>query len=100
MTETIRLMLKQLKDKQYRNLRTTSHDEPIIYPVEYFGFHFGGTERFTHCDGNVIPNYSRVITDGFDLTRARIVERMARESDAEKIAFGQTCLDEIMQAPL
>ena len=95
MTETIRLMMEQLKSKKYRELRTTSHDEPILYPVEYFGFHFGGSERFTHCEGNVIPNYGRVITDGFDATRARIVARMAAESDPEKRIFGQDCLNEI-----
>ena len=95
MTETVRLMLEQLKSKRYRELRTTSHDEPILYPVEYFGFHFGGTEIFTHDGGNVIPNYARVISDGFDATKERIVSRMNGEKDESKIAFGHAMLREI-----
>ena len=95
MTETIRLMLEQLKSKEYRKLRTTSHDEPIVYPVEYFGFHFGGVTRFEHCDGNVIPNYGRIMTDGFDATKAAIECRMAEETDAEKLTFGREMLREI-----
>lgn len=95
MTETVRLMLEQLKSKTYRALRTTSHDEPILYPVDCFGFHFGGTEHFPHFSGNVIPNYGRIITEGFDATKARINSRMSGESDPEKLAFGNEMLSEI-----
>jgi len=95
MTETIRLMLEQLKSKNYRKLRTTSHDEPILYPIEYFGFHFGGAERFGHSDGNVIPNYGRILTDGFDATKEAIKCRLAEERDEEKRAFGKAMLQEI-----
>ena len=85
MTDTIRLMLSQLKEKTYRSLRTTSADDPILYPVEYFGFHFGNTEKFGHSDGNIIPNYARVMTKGFDATREEIVASMKNAKTDEQI---------------
>ncbi len=95
MTDTIRLMLSQLKEKDYRALRTTAADDPILYPVEYFGFHFGVTEKFTHSDGNIIPNYARVIEKGFDATRSEIVASMKCAKTEEQIAYGNQMLEEI-----
>lgn len=95
MTETIRLMLSQLKARNYRALRTTTADDPILYPVEYFGFHFGTTEKFAHSDGNIIPNYGRVITKGLDATREEIAASMKKASRDEQIAYGKLMLSEI-----
>lgn len=95
MTETIRLMLAQLKNKSYRALRTTTAEEPILYPVEYFGFHFGITDKFQHSDGNIIPNYGRILQKGFDATRAEIEASMAHDKTEEQLAYGQKMLDEI-----
>ncbi|MBE6601131.1 MAG: pyruvate formate-lyase [Ruminococcaceae bacterium] len=95
MTDKIRLMLIQLKEKSYRALRTTTLDDPILYPVEYFGFHFGVTEKFLHSDGNIIPNYARVITRGLDATRREIAVSVAAEKSEEKRAFGEQMIAEI-----
>jgi len=95
MTDHIRSMLKQLEEKNYRSLRVTSKDEPILYPVDYFGFHFGSAEHFPHSAGNVIPNYGRVISEGFDQTRAGILARMESERDPERLAFGKEMVREI-----
>lgn len=88
-------MLSQLKEKDYRALRTTTADDPILYPVEYFGFHFGNTEKFAHSDGNIIPNYARVITKGFDATREEIVASMKNAKTEAQIAYGNQMLGEI-----
>ena len=95
MTDIICLMLSQLKEKNYRSLRTTTVDDPILYPVEYFGFHFGVTEKFPHSDGNIIPNYARVIAKGFDATREEIVTAMQCAKSEEQIAYGKRMLAEI-----
>ena len=95
MTELIQAMLTQLKSKAYRALRTTTADEPILYPVEYFGFHFGSPEPHDHSNGNVSPNFGRVITQGLDAVRDEIVSVRARATTKEQITFANDMLWEI-----
>lgn len=93
MTKKVEALLRQLKDKSYRQYRVREDRLPILYPVDFFGFHMGQKERFRSDDGgNVTPNYKRIITKGFDEIRRELTERIAIETDGEKQAYGKKML--------
>lgn len=95
MTDIIRSMLDQLKSKSYRKLRTTTMDKPILYPNEYFGFHFGSAEPHKGGPGNVVPNYGRVISRGFDGVRADIREALRSATTEDQIIYANAMLSEL-----
>lgn len=96
MTSTIEKMLDQLKDKRYRQYRIHSQSTPILYPLDFFGFHMGTAERLPQDDGgNLTPNYQKAITLGFDAIRRELVASIAAATDAERIAYGQSMLDSL-----
>ncbi len=95
MTEIVKQMLQDLKSKQYRSLRVLKEERPIVYPLDFFGFHFGKNEVQLHGkndSGNVTPNYERMMKKGFAGVRAELVDRIQSETDAEKLAFGNAML--------
>ena len=96
MTAIIQELLKQLKDKSYRALRTKDVEIPILYPVDYFGFHFGkNAEQLYRSGGNISPNFERIMTRGLNAIADEIRSTMASTNDDAKLAFGQSLLDEI-----
>ena len=98
MTEIVKRMLEDLKSKQYRSLRVLDEERPILYPIEYFGFHFGKNEVQRHGkndSGNVTPNYARMMEKGFARVRREIVDRINAETDAQKIDFGKRMLESL-----
>ncbi len=95
MTKTIELLLRQLKDKSYRRLRTLEREAPILYPVDYFGFHMGKNEKQISRGGNLTPNYARVIAKGFDGIRRELVAGIEQTTDPERVAYGQKMLAEL-----
>lgn len=95
MTDTVKRLLDQLKDKSYRTFRTGTDDLPGIFPVDYFGFHFATSEPCKGGMGNVTPDYQRIISRGFSAIRAEIVASIAKTSDVEKQKYGQLMLEQL-----
>ena len=95
MTTIVEQLFAQLKDKSYRAYRTCETEEPILYPVDYFGFHLGKNEKQTSKGGNLAPNYARVITMGFDGVRSELIGAMEKEAEPEKLAYGNLMLAEL-----
>ncbi|MBR7098464.1 MAG: pyruvate formate-lyase, partial [Clostridia bacterium] len=96
MTEIVKRMLEVLKSKEYRSLRVLDEERPIVYPLDYFGFHFGKNEEQLHRlndSGNVTPNYTRMMNKGFLQVQRELEERIAAERDEQKKAFGQQMLE-------
>ena len=94
-TEQIQALLQQLKDKEYRKLRHANKDGPLLFPVDFFGFHLGKPDKLVPKEGNVTPNYARVITQGFDALREELVTAIESTSDPHKIAYGQQMLADL-----
>ncbi|MBE6959680.1 MAG: pyruvate formate-lyase [Ruminococcaceae bacterium] len=95
MTKNIEALLQQLKDKDYRKLRSYDAEGPILYPIDFFGFHLGKPEKLIPKEGNVTPNYSRIITKGFDAIREELVVSIQKATDPDKIAYGKRMLADL-----
>ncbi len=96
MTNLVKAMLEQLKSKEYRKLRSSDPEaQPILYPVELFGFNMGYSERTEYQVGNVTLDYATVITEGFEATKSRILAAKAKHTAPEKLAFADKMLSEI-----
>ncbi|MBE6981561.1 MAG: pyruvate formate-lyase [Ruminococcaceae bacterium] len=94
MTKNVELLLRQLKDKSYRSLRTMEKEEPILYPVDYFGFHIGTNERLpSGGSGNLTPAYDRVIRMGFDGLRQELQRAIACTESYEEKAYGRKLME-------
>ena len=95
MTKHIEALLQQLKDKEYRKLRRSDVETPILYPVDFFGFHMGKAEKLIPMEGNVSPDYERIITKGFDALREELVASINSTTDLDKIAYGKRMLADL-----
>ncbi len=118
MTERIQNLYEQLKNKSYRsrrrnlseanfpkpqtmeeiteNLRNfVAMEEPYLLEDDTLGFHRSSWEKGRWSNGNVTPNYSPILTFGFDKIKADVTASMAKTEDAEKRAFGQAMTDNI-----
>lgn len=95
MTKHIEMLLQQLKDKEYRKLRSPDAEGPILYPLDYFGFHLGKPDKLIANEGNVTPDYERVITKGFDAIREELVASIDNATDPEKRAYGKRMLADL-----
>ena len=115
MTDRIKALFELLKSKEYKKerrhventdslnpegvddyaalfKRVLAEEHPIIHKNDRLGFHFSTDRKIHWLSGNVSPNYSRIITDGFDKT-AQTIERSIRScSDKERIAYGEQML--------
>lgn len=115
MTDRVKALFELLKSKEYKNgrrhventdslnpegvddyaalfKRVLAEEHPIIHKNDRLGFHFSTDRKISWLGGNVSPNYSRIITDGFDKT-AQTIERSIRScSDKERIAYGEQML--------
>lgn len=97
MTETVKKLLEQLKSKSYRAFRTGIDDLPAIFPVDYFGFHYGTPEPSAWGRGNVTPDYPRILSLGFSASREQLVSSIAGTSDAAKQEYGRSMLEQLDQ---
>ena len=120
MTDKIKSILEDIRAKEYRKQRITpdsnifpksiSQDEymlylkkvfdrdfPILYHNDDFGFNMGIAEVLpgARVGGNVIPNFGKIITEGFDGTIARIKSSMEKTDDPEKLKLGEQMLQSI-----
>lgn len=115
MTDRVKALFELLKSKEYKKgrrhventdslnpegvvdyaalfKRVLAEEHPIIHKNDRLGFHFSTDRKIHWLSGNVSPNYSRIITDGFDKT-AQTIERSIRScSDKERIAYGKQML--------
>lgn len=116
MTERVRLLLKDLKARQYRKKRMQMEpmdfegladeqvgflrrivalEKPLFYDNDSFGFNRYAAQKIKHLSGNVTPNYGRILAEGFDGCAERIGKAMKATNDPEKLKFGQDMLDTI-----
>lgn len=118
MTEKIKKMLEQLKNKKYKNLRKSGeiikldnkssiseyfdafrkladNGNYLIFEYDDFGFNRGIDSHIGGSMGNLTVNYERVITNGLDFVKKQIEDRIEKEHDEEKIRYGKTMLDYI-----
>ncbi len=96
MTELISKMLDQLRSKEYKKLRNEEHGKPILLPTDPFGFGFSWEERKKALfEGNLAPNYRKVISVGFFALRDEIEKRIASETDEKKLEFGRWMLSDL-----
>lgn len=115
MTDRIKALFELLKSKEYKKSRrhventdslnpegvddyaalfkrVLAEEHPIIHKNDRLGFHFSTDRKIHWLGGNVSPNYSRIITDGFDKTAQTIKRSIRSCSDKERIAYGEQML--------
>ena len=92
MTENVRALLEQLKSKEYRSYRTKDVEEPIVYPLDCFGWNFGTNFDSVWGSGNVTANYPRIMKIGFYAVRDELVASLEKADTPEKKAFGEEML--------
>ncbi len=97
MTKNVEALLKQLKSMEYKKYRVKESEEPIIYPIDFFGFHMGLNKYDIGKSGNVTPNYKRVITMGFDALCKELCDNIAATTDEEKKAYGKEMLETLYE---
>ena len=110
MTEKIKKLLLQLQEKTYRTQRTATapdlepftdagsvvrnfgkilaSEDLILYNGDDFGFNRSFEGDWLNCDGNLTPNYGRMIGQGFDTVIRQIEQRISETDDLDKIAYG------------
>lgn len=93
MTELVRALLEQLKNKSYRQERSSDPDaKAVIYPVDCFGFNLGIDFTPKSADGNLAPDYERLLAMGMDKLRDEISLSRSKASEPERIAFADDML--------
>ena len=116
MTDKVKRLLKDLKDREYRKMRCTptpvdftptredqigvlrqvvALEKPLFYENDSFGFNRYAAHKVRAIAGNVTPNYGKILEIGFDGCVDMIRDSMAKTTDPEKLAFGQGMLDAI-----
>ncbi len=119
MTKNVELLLKQLKNKEYKTTRKHIEDiafddvsrsenfmknfkkiidleSPCFLEYDEFGFNRSTDVYIPPYGGNVTPNYYRIISQGFDAVLEKIQQNVSQTDDAEKKAFGKQmaeCID-------
>lgn len=115
MTDRVKALFELLKSKEYKKgrrhventdslnpegvddyaalfKRVLAEEHPIIHKNDRLGFHFSTDRKIHWLSGNVSPNYSRIITDGFDKTAQTIGRSIRSCSDKERIAYREQML--------
>lgn len=116
MNQKISEMLTLLKSKEYRKNRTNTDfghieinddlnaqveafrtvadmETPILYKNDSFGFNRSTNCKMPWRDGNVTPNYARIITMGFDKIISEINESIKSTDDVKKQKYGQVMIE-------
>ncbi|MBE6639626.1 MAG: pyruvate formate-lyase [Ruminococcaceae bacterium] len=97
MTKNVDSLLKQLTTKEYKKYRVKEREEPILYPVDFFGFHMGSNRPCGKLCGNVTPNYKRVMTMGFEALCQELRDHIAATTDEAKKAYGMAMLEKLQE---
>ncbi len=117
MTEKVEFLLKQLKSGNYKQLRkpvgavektypalsdiateftaNLELDLPVLFENDDFGFNRGSDIIIPWGNGNVTPNYYRVITQGFDAVIAQIEGSIKNTDNKDKIEYGNAMADSL-----
>ncbi len=121
MTERVKKLYTMLKDESYKtkrrevqkksrpvlfgldtltageyteNFRLFLSDElPVLFDNDRFGFHRSTTPRSPVGNGNVTPDYGKILCYGFDPVIAQITGSLQNDPDPNKQAFGKAMLD-------
>jgi len=119
MTEKVKLLLEQLKNKEYKKQRRNiprpeygnfgdvkefvnnfrmfiESQKPLIFEGDNFGFNLSTNTKLEFIHGNLTPDYQRALNLGFDSIRNTITEAVLKTDDVEKIEFGfamRDCID-------
>lgn len=93
MTQQVQALLEQLRSREYRALRTDGAEKPIVYPVDFFGFHMGSSRRPKAYPGNLTPNYKRIISTGFDALREQVLCSIQAHPDPARQEYGRRMLE-------
>ncbi len=116
MTERIEKLLYLLNSREYRSNRrhiddavlrdiekendsikelkeVISREEPFLFENDYIGFNrTTDMRRSSPMEGNVTPNYYRIIANGFDVISSQIRDSINSTDDQDKINFGNSML--------
>lgn len=120
MTDKIRALLEDLRNGSYKKQRTNDgrlnidgiigddeymgcfkrvmeRERPILYENDSFGFNHSVNEVIQGYGGggNIIPNYGKIINDGFDKTADLIRSSMTKTHDESKLKYGEDMLESI-----
>lgn len=124
MTKRVEKLLEQLKNKEYTAYRKTAKDleltiaqtpdeyaknfgktmeaqDPVLLEEDRFGFYYTLTVLSPNVNGNVSPDYGKVIGMGFEQLAKEVKDSMEKiqtcsedaEQVKEKLAMGQAMLD-------
>lgn len=115
MTERIEKLLKFLKSAEYKSERlsvnipfepddldiekqlelfrkSTEAEQPNIFFDDLFGFNRFSDFRPPVRNGNITPNYMRIISTGFEQTADTISQNILKSDNPEKKKYGKTLL--------
>lgn len=116
MTEKVRKQLELLKSQEYKKHRKHIEDfdagdsykatddaelfrrfvgtyEPVFMgDSDRMGFYHSNDIKTNGCEGNVTPNFSYVLANGFKTVRNDIKKSMDKTTDEDKLKFGRAML--------
>ncbi len=92
MTEFTKELLDELRSRDYRSLRRDGEEKPILYPTDLFGFNLGAPRREKSLEGNLSPNFEKVINLGFLGLREELLASLAHAENDERRAYGEEML--------
>lgn len=96
MTEKTKKLLDFYNKREYRSLR--DGESFLLYENDDFGFNRRSPSRIIGSQGNVTPNYKRVISSGFNEIIKQINTSILATEDEGKKAYGAKMLSKIDEA--
>ena len=95
MTDKTKNLLDYLNKKEYRQLR---NDVDFLLYGDDFGFYRRSPNRIRGSQGNMTPNYKRIIESGFDKIKDQIRAAISSTDDDGKKEYGKSMLTKIDEA--
>ena len=95
MTDKTKNLLEYLNKKEYRQLR---NDVDFLLYGDDFGFYRRSPNRIRGSQGNMTPNYKRIIESGFDKIKEQIRAAISSTDDEGKKEYGKSMLTKIDEA--
>ncbi len=115
MTDRVKILLEQLKSKSYRQNRKSiaplefdysgdykayvnnfakmcDAEKPVLFEADRIGFNRTADTRTVWGNGNITPNYARIIGGGFDEVINSLKQSMSQTTDNKKLEFGNAAL--------
>ena len=87
MTEKTKKLLDHLNKRDYRKLRNDT--DFMLYELDDFGFNRRCPRRINGSQGNVTPNYKRVLELGFNKIKDQINSSIGSTADEQKNSLRQ-----------